>query len=68
MADNQNEGIVDKVTGRVKKTAGDITGDSSLKGKGTNEERKGEAKEDLESAKDDVAKKAEEVERRDRAS
>jgi uncharacterized protein YjbJ (UPF0337 family) len=68
MADNQDEGIMDKTVGRAKKTAGDITGNESLKGEGTNEERKGEAKEDLENAKDDVANKAEEVSRRDQAS
>jgi uncharacterized protein YjbJ (UPF0337 family) len=40
-------GLIDKVTGRTKKAAGDIAGDPSLRREGRKEERKGEAKEDL---------------------
>jgi uncharacterized protein YjbJ (UPF0337 family) len=53
--------ILDKITGRAKKTAGDITGDGGLKRQGAREERKGEAKDQLDSAQDKVERKAEEV-------
>ena len=39
--------LIDKITGRAKKAAGDLTGDSSLHRQGRQEERKGEAKEEL---------------------
>jgi uncharacterized protein YjbJ (UPF0337 family) len=45
-------GITDKITGRVKQAAGDITGDERLREEGVNEERKGDAKE--EAAKADL--------------
>ena len=54
-------GITDKITGRAKKAAGDITGDGSLRREGHKEEKKGEAKEDLNRAQDNVEEKAEEV-------
>jgi uncharacterized protein YjbJ (UPF0337 family) len=53
--------ILDKITGRAKKTAGDIVGDSGLKRQGAREERKGEAKEQLDNAQDKVQRKAEDV-------
>jgi uncharacterized protein YjbJ (UPF0337 family) len=53
--------IIDKITGRTKKAAGDITGDSSLRRQGAREERKGEAKDQLDRAQDAVQDKAEEV-------
>jgi uncharacterized protein YjbJ (UPF0337 family) len=53
--------IFDKLTGRAKKAAGDLTGDSSIRREGAREERKGEAKEDLDRAQDKAADKAEEV-------
>ena len=53
--------ILDKITGRTKKAAGDITGDSSLRRQGTREEKKGEAKDKLDSAVDRVEEKAAEV-------
>ncbi len=37
-------GITDKITGRVKQAAGDITGDEKLRQEGIAEERKGDAK------------------------
>ena len=40
-------GITDKATGRVKKAAGDLTGVDSLKREGRDEEREGEAKDEL---------------------
>ncbi len=41
-------GLMDKITGRAKKAAGDITGDKGLHRQGEREERKGEAREELE--------------------
>ena len=40
-------GLMDKITGRAKQAAGDITGDASTKREGKQEERKGEAKDEL---------------------
>ena len=37
--------LTDKITGRVKKAAGDLTDDASLRQEGRREEAKGEAKE-----------------------
>jgi uncharacterized protein YjbJ (UPF0337 family) len=51
----------DKITGRVKKAAGDLLDDASLRREGRREERKGEAKEELADAQDKAAKKAQEV-------
>ena len=45
-------GITDKITGRVKKAAGDLTDDASLRQQGRTEERKGEAKEELTDAQE----------------
>jgi uncharacterized protein YjbJ (UPF0337 family) len=54
-------GLLDKITGRAKKAAGDVTGDSSLRGEGRREERKGEEKEKLSEAQDRTAEKAQDV-------
>jgi uncharacterized protein YjbJ (UPF0337 family) len=54
-------GITDKITGRVKKAAGDLTDDASLRQEGRREERKGEAKEELAAAQEKADRKAEEV-------
>jgi uncharacterized protein YjbJ (UPF0337 family) len=54
-------GIIDKITGRAKKAAGDLADDPSLRREGRQEERKGEAKEDLERAHEHADAKAEEV-------
>jgi uncharacterized protein YjbJ (UPF0337 family) len=54
-------GIIDKVTGRAKKAAGDLTDDASLKREGRKEERKGEAKEELDRAQEKADNKADEV-------
>ena len=68
-------GITDKITGRIKQAAGDLTGSDSLKGEGHREERKGEAKEELgrqearlerEEAK--AERKADEVDRLERGT
>jgi len=53
--------ILDKITGRTKKAAGDLTDDPSLRRQGQREERKGEAKEQLEDTKDRLADRAQEV-------
>ena len=46
--------IIDKITGRAKKAAGDLAGDASLRREGAREERKGEAKDQLDNAQDKV--------------
>jgi uncharacterized protein YjbJ (UPF0337 family) len=54
-------GIKDKITGRIKKAAGDIADDPSLRRQGRQEERKGEAKDELAQAHEKTDRKAEEV-------
>jgi uncharacterized protein YjbJ (UPF0337 family) len=53
--------ILDKITGRAKKAAGDLAGDPSLRNQGRKEEQKGEAKDQLNSAQERVEQKASEV-------
>jgi uncharacterized protein YjbJ (UPF0337 family) len=53
--------FTDKITGRIKKAAGDLANDASLRRQGRDEERKGEAKEDLARARERSERKAEEV-------
>jgi uncharacterized protein YjbJ (UPF0337 family) len=53
--------IKDKITGRVKKAAGDLADDPSLRREGRREERKGEAKEERDRAHEQADRKAEEV-------
>jgi uncharacterized protein YjbJ (UPF0337 family) len=53
--------ILDKITGRAKKAAGDLTDDGSLRRQGRREEAKGEAKDQLEESQDRTAQKAQEV-------
>ena len=53
--------IVDKLTGRAKKAAGDLADDQSLRRQGAREEHKGEAKEQLDRAQEKVQDKAAEV-------
>ncbi len=54
-------GIGDKITGRVKKAAGDLTDDASLRHQGSKEERKGEAKDELARDQEQADRKADEV-------
>jgi uncharacterized protein YjbJ (UPF0337 family) len=61
-------GLIDKITGRGKKAAGELKDDPSLKRQGTNEERKGEAKDELADAQERADRKAEEVAERERQS
>jgi uncharacterized protein YjbJ (UPF0337 family) len=53
--------ITDKIRGRFKKAAGDLTDDPGLRRKGRQEERKGEAKEERDRAHEEADMKAEEV-------
>ena len=53
--------ILDKITGRTKKAAGDLKDDPSLHREGRQEERKGEAKDELAEAHERADAKAEEV-------
>jgi uncharacterized protein YjbJ (UPF0337 family) len=53
--------ITDKITGRVKKAAGDLADDPKLRRQGRQEERKGEAKEELARDQERADRKAEEV-------
>ena len=53
--------IIDKITGRAKKAAGDIADDPSLRREGRKEEQKGESKEQLSRAQERADEKAEEV-------
>jgi uncharacterized protein YjbJ (UPF0337 family) len=54
-------GLTDKITGRVKQAAGDLADDASLRREGKNEERKGEAKDQLSNAQEKAERKADEV-------
>jgi uncharacterized protein YjbJ (UPF0337 family) len=54
-------GITDKITGRIKKAAGDLADDPSLRREGRQEERKGAAKDELADAHEKADRKAEEV-------
>jgi uncharacterized protein YjbJ (UPF0337 family) len=53
--------ILDKIMGRTKKAAGDIADDPKLRREGRQEERKGEAKDELGHAQERVEDKAAEV-------
>ena len=53
--------LTDKISGRIKKAAGDLTDDASLRNEGRKEERKGEAKDELAQAHEKADRKAEEV-------
>jgi uncharacterized protein YjbJ (UPF0337 family) len=54
-------GLLDKLTGRAKKAAGDLADDASLRREGRQEERKGEAKDELSNAQERADSKADEV-------
>ena len=53
--------LIDKITGRTKKAAGDLADDPNLRREGAREERKGEAKDELADAHARADEKAEEV-------
>lgn len=54
-------GILDKLTGRAKQAAGDLTDDASLRRQGKREERKGEKKDELNHHQEKADEKADEV-------
>ena len=54
-------GILDKLTGRAKQAAGDLTDDASLPRQGKREERKGEKKDELNHHQEKADEKADEV-------
>lgn len=53
--------IIDKLTGRAKKAAGDLADDASLRQQGKREEEKGEKKEERDRARERADRKADEV-------
>jgi uncharacterized protein YjbJ (UPF0337 family) len=53
--------LLDKILGRTKKTVGEAVDDPSLRREGAQEERKGEAKEDLARDQDRAERHAQEV-------
>ncbi len=53
--------IFDKLTGKAKQAAGDITDDGSLRREGKKEEKKGEKKEEMKRADERADRKADEV-------
>lgn len=54
-------GLMDKILGRTKQAAGDVAGDPSLRREGQQQERKGEAKDELTAAHERADEKAQEV-------
>jgi uncharacterized protein YjbJ (UPF0337 family) len=53
--------ILDKISGRAKKTVGEATDNQSLRQQGRREERKGEAKDELQRDQEKVGREANEV-------
>lgn len=53
--------LIDKILGRTKKTVGEVTDDPSLRREGSQEERKGEAKDELSRDQQRADRKADEV-------
>ena len=51
-------GLLDRVSGRFKKAAGDLAGDEGLRRQGDREERKADAREDLDRAHEQVEEQA----------
>jgi len=50
--------LKDRISGRLKKAAGDLSGDASLRHEGEKEERKADAKEELKHAHGQVERQA----------
>jgi len=59
-------GLMDKITGRAKKAAGDVTDSASLRQQGRKEEEKGEAKEEAARAEEHADQKSREAQDLDR--
>jgi uncharacterized protein YjbJ (UPF0337 family) len=53
--------IKEKISGRVKKAAGDLADNPSLRREGRQEERKGEAKEERDALHEQADRKSEEI-------
>lgn len=53
--------LTDKITGKLKQAAGDVADDPSLRREGKQEQRKGEAKDELARTEERADRKAEEV-------
>ena len=53
--------LIDKIMGRTKKTVGEVADDPSLRRQGSQEERKGEAKDELARDQERADRKADEV-------
>ena len=53
--------LTDKIRGRLKQATGDLIGDPTLRRRGRQEERKGEAKDELVRDQERTEQKAEEV-------
>jgi uncharacterized protein YjbJ (UPF0337 family) len=51
-------GLLDRITGRAKKAAGDLAGDDGLRRQGAREEAKADAQENLEQAHEQVEEQA----------
>ncbi len=58
--------IIDKITGRAKKAAGDLADDPTLRDQGRKEEAKGNAKEDQVRAEEKASEERERVDRLER--
>jgi uncharacterized protein YjbJ (UPF0337 family) len=56
-------GLIDRILGRSKKAAGDLADDPGLRRQGVTDERKADAKENLEEAHREADRRAEEVAR-----
>lgn len=56
-------GITDKITGKAKQAAGDLTGDASTRREGVKEERKGEAQDEAARAEEKAESKQDKAER-----
>jgi uncharacterized protein YjbJ (UPF0337 family) len=54
-------GLMDKISGRAKQAAGDLSGDADTKRQGKQEERKGDAKDELAQQQEKADAKADEV-------
>lgn len=59
-------GILDKISGRAKKAAGDVTGDPGMRKQGQREERKGEAEQEAVDAQRRAEEKSREADELDR--
>jgi uncharacterized protein YjbJ (UPF0337 family) len=59
-------GLIDRITGRFKKAAADLTDDPNLRREGAREERKADAKEELAEAQRRADAKADEIARLER--